>query len=210
MQKSKLDRRGSSEEFATATHLLIGTILFTVIAVAIMFFFVSQDIKATFTSSRIDAEIIATRIIFSRNCYAYDYTINLPWYDMFQDDRYSNTLVRAGVIDLSKFNNMAPSPTPGYTMSQYILSKCAPYNASRVYEYNLSLENLHTATIYYAYPNPMQVFEGDADNCPATQSSAYIKKLYPVIIYNPTTSKHYNGVLDTRIRFCYLNESVKK
>lgn len=205
MSKSRFDKKGSSEEFATATHLLLGTILFTVIAVALMFFFVSQEIQATFTAARIDAEIISTRIIFSRNCYAYGNTIVVPWF-FIDDDRASNTFVRAGIIDIKKFGHVEDDRTD----SQNRIKECAPYNVSRAYEYNISLENLNNGRIYFNYPNPLRISNGDADNCPVTQSSAYIKKIYPVLIYNSTKSEYSNGVLDIRIRFCYLNESVKK
>ena len=178
--------RKGTEEFATAMHLLLGTILFTVIAIAVIFFFVGEDITAIFTAGTVDVDKIATRIIFSKDCLAleesFDFTI---WYGP-SDYRRNGTLVRAGIIDTGKFNPAKISSCVGYSLTNYA--------------YKLTykdLENGNTGTIN---PNSMSPL-----NCSKRGQVLINKtKIYPVLI---DAVKH-NGVLTMTLAFCYRNESA--
>lgn len=193
-------KKGESEDFETAAHLLMGTIIFTVISVAVFFFFSSQEIEANFFVANLDADKIATRMIFSESCLAHTESYTFDWYANDDDSRKNPYLVRAGIVELSIFENPANFKDR--------IRKCVSYEPTSKYNYSINLEDFDTAyDITYS-----DISKGNPDNCGSNQQSYSTTKpiIYPVLIYNKSSDPKglHNGVIKINISFCYANEST--
>jgi len=207
----KLARKKGSEEFATATHLILGTIIFIAVAVAVMFFFVGDKIETTFDAAGTDADKIVTRLIFSKNCLALDQTFDFSaWYG---DERASPHLVRLGIIDLNKYTGPVP---PGEEFGADRIKSCVGYDITKdgaisYYDYDLMLHDFEDIVSY-----PMNV-RGDPGGNPVpadcgdpagelNRALVKLDKIYPVLIEDG--GKYHNGALYVDITFCYSTFSL--